>query len=73
MPALVVVGDRDPIVPVGQAVALARQLPDARLFVVPECRHEVPSKRPGLFLEGLLGFHRSVGAIAVAAAGGTLP
>lgn len=63
MPALVVVGDRDPIVPVGQAWALARQLPDARLFVVPGCPHEVPSKRPGLFLEGLLGFYRSVGVI----------
>lgn len=63
MPALVVVGDRDPIVPVGQAWALARQLPDARLFVVPACPHEVPSKRPGLFREGLLGFYRSIGAI----------
>jgi pimeloyl-ACP methyl ester carboxylesterase len=63
MPALVVVGDRDPIVPVGQAWALARQLPDARLFVVPGCPHEVPSKRPRLFLEGLLGFYREIGAL----------
>jgi pimeloyl-ACP methyl ester carboxylesterase len=62
LPALVVVGDRDPVVPVAQAVALARQLPDARLFVVPGCGHEVPAKRPGLFLEGLTGFHRSLGA-----------
>jgi pimeloyl-ACP methyl ester carboxylesterase len=61
LPALVVVGDRDPVVPVAQAVALARQLPDARLFVVPGCGHEVPAKRPGLFLEGLTGFHRSLG------------
>ena len=61
-PTLVVVGDRDPVVPVPQAVALARQLPDARLFVVPDCGHEVPAKRPGLFLEGLTGFHRSIGA-----------
>jgi len=66
MPALVVVGDRDPVVPVGQAWALARQLPDARLFVVPGCPHEVASKRPGLFLEGLLGFYRSIGALAEA-------
>jgi pimeloyl-ACP methyl ester carboxylesterase len=69
MPALVVVGDRDPIVPVGQTWALARQLPDARLFVVPGCPHEVPSKRPGLFIEGLLGFYRSVGAVGAAGAG----
>jgi len=62
VPALVVVGDRDPIVPVPQAVALARQLPDARLFVVPGCGHEVPAKRPGLFTEGLTGFYRSIEA-----------
>ena len=59
-PVLVVVGDRDPVVPVPQAVALARQLPDARLFVVPGCGHEVPAKRPALFTEGLTGFYRSI-------------
>ena len=62
VPTLVVVGDRDPVVPVPQAAALARQLPDARLFVVPGCGHEVPAKRPGLFTEGLIGFYRSIGA-----------
>jgi len=63
-PALVVVGDRDPVVPVAHAVALARQLPDGRLFVLPDCAHEVPAKRPGLFLEGLTGFYRSTADIA---------
>jgi pimeloyl-ACP methyl ester carboxylesterase len=61
IPTLVVVGDRDPIVPVGQAWSLARQLPDARLFVVPGCPHQVASRRPRLFLEGLVAFHRSLG------------
>lgn len=60
VPALVVVGDRDPVVPVAQAVALARQLPNARLFVVPGSGHEVPAKRPGLFTEGLTSFYRAV-------------
>ncbi len=69
-PALVVVGDRDPVVPVAQAVTLARQLPDARLFVVPDCGHEVPAKRPGLFMEGLAGFYRSTAATAARRAGG---
>lgn len=64
VPALVVAGDRDPIVPVPQAVALVRQLADARLFIVPGCGHEVPAKRPGLFTEGLTGFYRSVAATA---------
>ena len=68
-PALVVVGDRDPVVPVAQALALARQLPDARLFVVPDCGHEVPAKRPGLFMEGLSGFYRSTAAVAARRAG----
>ncbi len=69
-PALVVVGDRDPVVPVAQALALARQLPDARLFVVPDCGHEVPARRPGLFLEGLTGFYRATEAAAARRAGG---
>jgi 3-oxoadipate enol-lactonase len=70
LPALVVVGDRDPIVPVDQAWALARQLPGGRLFVVPDCAHEVPAKRPGLFLEGLMGFYRSTESLAAMPAGG---
>jgi len=62
VPVLVVVGDRDPVVPVPQAVAVVRQLPDAHLFVVPGCGHEVAAKRPGLFTEGLTGLYRSIGA-----------
>ncbi len=57
-PAMVVCGDRDPFVPVGQAWELDRQLPDGRLFVVPDCGHEVTVKRPGLFNEALAGFYR---------------
>jgi pimeloyl-ACP methyl ester carboxylesterase len=63
-PALVVVGDRDPFVPVDQAWALKRQLPDARLFVAPDCGHEVPSRRTALFNEAVAGFYRSTEAAA---------
>ena len=35
VPSLVVCGDQDPFTPVGQAWGLARQLPEARLFVAP--------------------------------------
>ena len=59
MPAMVVCGDRDPFVPVEQASALARQLPDGRLFVAPDCGHEVMVRRPGLFNEAIGGFYRS--------------
>jgi pimeloyl-ACP methyl ester carboxylesterase len=63
-PTLVVVGDRDPFVPVGHAWALRRQLRDARLFVAPGCGHEVPVRRPALFNEALAGFYRSTEEIA---------
>ena len=59
LPALVVCGDRDQFVPVDHAWGLQRQLPDGRLFVVPDCGHEVMVRRPGLFNEALGGFYRS--------------
>ena len=68
-PALVVVGDRDPFVPVDQAWALKRQLPDARLFVAPDCGHEVPARRTALFNEAVAGFYRSTEAAAASRAG----
>jgi pimeloyl-ACP methyl ester carboxylesterase len=58
-PALVVCGDRDPFVPAEHAAGLARQLPDGRLFVAPDCGHEVMARRPGLFNEATSGFYRS--------------
>lgn len=63
VPALVAVGDRDPIAPVDQAWALARQLPDARLLVLPGAGHEVHAQRAGLFNEACEWFWRSVGAV----------
>jgi len=58
-PALIAVGDRDPFVPVGQAWALQRQLPDARLLVVPGCGHEVTARAAGVFNEVVTRFYRS--------------
>lgn len=58
-PTMVVCGDRDPFVPVDHAWGISRQIPGARLFVAPECGHEVTVKRPGLFNEALSGFYRS--------------
>lgn len=63
-PALVAAGDRDPFVPVDHAWGIARQLPDARLLIVPDCGHEVPIRRPGIFNEALSGFYRSTEATA---------
>jgi pimeloyl-ACP methyl ester carboxylesterase len=58
-PTMVVCGDRDPFVPPEHAAALARQLPKGRLFVAPDCGHEVPSRRPGLFNEAIGSFYRA--------------
>ena len=63
-PTLVVVGDRDPFVPVDQAWRLKRQLPDARLFVAPSCGHEVLLRKPALATEALAGFYRSTQDVA---------
>jgi pimeloyl-ACP methyl ester carboxylesterase len=69
VPALVVVGDRDPFVPVSQAWQLARQLPDARLAVIPAAGHEAMARQPGIFNEACASFWRSTQAIAAARAG----
>jgi pimeloyl-ACP methyl ester carboxylesterase len=58
-PTMVVCGDRDPFVPVDHAAGLARQIPGGRLFVAPDCGHEVMVHRPGLFNEAMAGFYRS--------------
>jgi pimeloyl-ACP methyl ester carboxylesterase len=58
-PTMVVCGDRDPFVPVDHGWGLARQLRNARLFVAPDCGHEVMSRQPGLFNMALAGFYRS--------------
>ena len=68
-PTLIACGDRDPFVPVDHAWALSRQIPGGRLFVAPECGHEVMVRRPGLFNEALTGFYRSTEAVAQRSSG----
>lgn len=63
-PTLVVCGDRDPLVPVGQARDLARQVRDGRLFVAPDSGHDVLTRQPALAIEALAGFYRSTAAVA---------
>ena len=63
-PTLVACGDRDPLVPVGQAWDLARQVRDGRLFVAPDSGHDVLTQRPELALEALRVFYGSTESIA---------
>jgi pimeloyl-ACP methyl ester carboxylesterase len=58
-PTLIACGDRDPFVPVDHAWGLSRQIPGGRLFIAPDCGHEVMVRKPGLFNEALAGFYRS--------------
>ena len=64
LPTLVAVGDRDVFVPVDHAWGLARQLPDARLLVAPDCSHEIVARRPALFNEACAEFYRATETIA---------
>jgi pimeloyl-ACP methyl ester carboxylesterase len=68
-PALIVCGDRDPFVPVDHAWGIQRQLRDGRLFVAPDCGHEVMARRPSLFNEALGTFYRTTEAVARRRAG----
>jgi pimeloyl-ACP methyl ester carboxylesterase len=63
-PTMVVCGDRDPFVPPEHAAGLARQLRNGRLFVVPDCGHEVMSRWPGLFNDAMAGFYRATEEVA---------
>jgi pimeloyl-ACP methyl ester carboxylesterase len=67
-PTLVACGDRDPLVPVGQAWELARQVRDGRLLVVPDSGHDVLTQRPDIANEALKGFYRSTESVARARA-----
>jgi pimeloyl-ACP methyl ester carboxylesterase len=63
-PTMVVCGDRDPFVPTEHAAGLARQFRHGRLFIAPDCGHEVMARRPGLFNEAIAGFYRATETIA---------
>ena len=69
VPTLVVVGDRDPFVPVPQAWQLSRQLPGSRLAVIPGAGHEAMAHQPGVFSEACASFWRSAEATAAARPG----
>jgi pimeloyl-ACP methyl ester carboxylesterase len=62
LPTLLVYGDRDPWVPLEQAVRLRRQLPEGRLLVVPDCGHVPVAERPSIVNPALLLFLRQARA-----------
>ena len=63
-PMLITAGDRDPFVPVQQALALARQVRDGRLLVLPGVGHDALADRPATLHVALEDFYRSTASIA---------
>lgn len=64
LPILLVYGDRDVFVPADHAVAIYRQLPDARLLIAPDTPHQVMVSQPALFNQAAAVFYRSTEQIA---------
>lgn len=64
LPILLVYGDRDVFVPTDHAVAIYRQLPDARLLIAPDTPHQVMVSQPALFNQAAAVFYRSTEQIA---------
>ncbi len=50
VPVLVVSGQHDRTVPVGESVRLATALPQARLVLLPDCAHMPPAEQPVAFV-----------------------
>ncbi len=68
LPVLLVYGDRDVFVPTDHAVAIYRQLPDARLLIAPNSPHTVMVSQPALFNQAAASFYRSTESVARARA-----
>lgn len=62
-PTLVVVGDRDPFVPVDQAAGLARQVRDGRLLVLPGIGHDAIRGPTPVLHAALIDFYGRIGPI----------
>jgi len=59
IPALVVHGRRDPFFPVGNAEALPREIPGARLLVLEQTARAIPDAAPGEVATAMLALSRS--------------
>jgi pimeloyl-ACP methyl ester carboxylesterase len=56
IPALVITGDDDRIVPTADSVRLSQELPNAKLVVIPQCGHVPHEECPQAFLEAVNEF-----------------
>jgi pimeloyl-ACP methyl ester carboxylesterase len=63
-PTLAVAGDRDPFVPIAQAAALARQVQDGSLLILPDVGHDPLDDHLPLLEAALTDFYGSTESIA---------
>ncbi|HNK62894.1 MAG TPA: alpha/beta hydrolase [Anaerolineales bacterium] len=56
LPALVITGDDDRIVPTEQSLRLAEELPNAQLAVIPQCGHVPHEECPAAFMQAVEEF-----------------
>jgi pimeloyl-ACP methyl ester carboxylesterase len=61
VPALILWGARDETLPASMGYKLRAQLPDARLRIVEESMHSLPTERPALCAEYIRSFVESAG------------
>lgn len=59
LPTLLVTGDDDRIVPVSQTQRAARDIPGAKLVIIPDCGHIPQEEQPEAFVEAVSEFVRS--------------
>jgi 2-hydroxy-6-oxonona-2,4-dienedioate hydrolase len=52
----VIHGRRDPLFPVSNASALAREIPDAKLVILEDCGHAPEFECPAAFVKAVTGF-----------------
>ena len=60
LPVLVITGDDDRIVPTENSIRQARELPNARLVVIPNCGHVPHEECPAAFMQAVAEFMDSI-------------
>ncbi len=63
MPTLVITGDDDRVVPTERSVRAAKEIPHARLAVIPSCGHAPQEECPTQFMQAVNEFLSSVPAV----------
>ena len=60
LPVLVIIGDDDRIVPTGQSVKLAGELPNATLVAIKDTGHVPHEEQPAGFMQAVDEFLRAI-------------